>query len=80
MTKGMVGMKDLYEPMSDYAESWDGALIYGKESPRQGLGPVAASSAVFASFVLGALVGVGVMVLLRQLDDARDGEVILRRI
>lgn len=73
-------MRDQYEPMSDYAEAWDGSLIYGKEHPRNGLGPVAASGAMFGSFVLGALVGVGVMVLLRQLDDANDGGVILRRV
>lgn len=73
-------MKEQYEPMSDYAEAWDGSLIYGKESRRTGLGPVAASSAMFGTFLLGALVGVSVMVLLRQLDDTSDGGVILRRV
>ena len=73
-------MKEQYEPMSDYAEAWDGSLVYGKEHRRTGLGPVAASSAMFGTFLLGALVGVGVMVLLRQLDDADDGGVILRRV
>ena len=73
-------MKNQYEPMSDYAEAWDGVLVYGKDRPRRDLSPVAASSALFGSFVLGALVAVGVMVQMHQLEDAHDCEVILRRL